>query len=255
MNLVLNLKLSLKNNYTPLHIAVHSKNYEAMKLLIANNAQIDVTDDHGRTPLILAVMQSDTISMKVLLDSGCQKFVRDDDDKSAEDYAKGKTELLDLLKGGKIQSKSFTTGQDKKAKFSQMQSLSFSENSQLFKPAKQKSHDEANDQETLHTNREFSELDEKFNNVDTWNDSDGESDMIVEAVQPPKIVEQETKNEDIQEIHDYDEYESNKRNTYDHILIPTNNDYDENSESLSNRQTQLKQQQYLTKTPREGNYV
>jgi ankyrin repeat protein len=233
-----------------------------MKLLIANNAQIDVTDDRGRTPLILAVMQSDTISMKILLDSGCQKFVRDDDDKSAEDYAKGKLELLDLLKGGKIQSKSFILAQDKKIKLLPMQSLSFSENSQLFKPAKQKLNDEANDQETLHTNREFSELDEKFNNIDTWNDSDGESDMIVEAIQPPKI-DESTDQIDIIAIDEHEkeegerDEEENRENNLGQIIIPTysNNDYDENFESLSNRQNKLKQQKKSTKTIREGNYI
>src|SRR5688572_17727588 len=47
-----------KYGYTPLYVAVKENNYQTVKILIDNKANIDEPDNYGITPLILSIYEN-----------------------------------------------------------------------------------------------------------------------------------------------------------------------------------------------------
>jgi len=75
---------------TPLHVAVISRNPDAVKLLLDAGAKVNVQDVRGMTPLMLAVGSDHTNPgvIQMLLDHGADRSIRSKAGESAIDWAK-----------------------------------------------------------------------------------------------------------------------------------------------------------------------
>ncbi|MBR1437053.1 MAG: ankyrin repeat domain-containing protein, partial [Synergistaceae bacterium] len=72
---------------TVLMYAASRSEPEILKLLLDNGAEINAQDESGITALMLAVRSNSSEAIKLLLDAGAKIAIRDKDGKRAYDYA------------------------------------------------------------------------------------------------------------------------------------------------------------------------
>lgn len=85
---------------TALMAAVVKNDVETVKLLLAKEANVELSDSNGITALIYAVKFQNPEIVKLLLKSGASKSARDKDGKTAFEYAvfSGNQNIIELLK-------------------------------------------------------------------------------------------------------------------------------------------------------------
>ncbi|KAM9154462.1 NF-kappa-B inhibitor epsilon [Pangshura tecta] len=82
---------------TPLHLAVESRDREAVQYLLSKGAHVDALMYNGCTPLHLAVGRKDAAMAAILYHSGADTLLRNMEDETAQDLADGNDDLLALL--------------------------------------------------------------------------------------------------------------------------------------------------------------
>ena len=83
-----NARDTLRDNCTPLHVAVSSCNDSIMKTLIDWGADINAVSNHGYTPLMSACITGLYPLVKLLLDNGAYKNIQTIYGDRAIDFAK-----------------------------------------------------------------------------------------------------------------------------------------------------------------------
>ncbi|KAI9650824.1 hypothetical protein NHQ30_000858 [Ciborinia camelliae] len=87
-------------NFTPLAIAIRSKNLRAMYALLMAGADVANSDDHGQTYLHLACCLGNKEAAKALLEAGADISIRDHRGETAKDIAllTGRSDLIDSFR-------------------------------------------------------------------------------------------------------------------------------------------------------------
>jgi ankyrin repeat protein len=85
---------------TPLHLAAHYGDAEAVEILVRGGAEIDACGDMGCTPLHYAIASGSLKATEVLLKHGASRRIRNEFGKSPVEDAdvRGESELVALLK-------------------------------------------------------------------------------------------------------------------------------------------------------------
>ncbi len=83
---------------TPLHIAAHGRNHEAIEVLLKHGAEVNARRENGHTPLHVAVTYGSAETILLLVEGGADTTVTDEDGRTPRDLyqAKGNTYRLDV---------------------------------------------------------------------------------------------------------------------------------------------------------------
>lgn len=86
--------------WTPLMHAVMRNRTDTVSTFIDLDAGLDFQDTSGMTALMWGALTQSTESVRLLIKAGADKGIRSKGGLSVYDYAKGKKEIMDLLKSG-----------------------------------------------------------------------------------------------------------------------------------------------------------
>ena len=75
------------NGYTALHIACENNNINVVKLLLKNNANLNIQNENGDTPLHIATKLTHLDIAKMLLKAGARTDIQDNDGYTSIEYA------------------------------------------------------------------------------------------------------------------------------------------------------------------------
>ena len=101
------LNKAFQYGWTPLHVAAYVKNPKIVETLLSAGAAINAQDESGATPLMTALSEGDRESAKILIANGANLEITDKQGQSARDYARnaGMEDLIagrqELLQSGK----------------------------------------------------------------------------------------------------------------------------------------------------------
>jgi len=84
------------DGYTPLHLAVASRRFEVVKLLVESGAEVDTRREGGGTPLHSAAQNGDAQLVEFLLEHGADPLAENDEGRSPLDLATS-AEVVALL--------------------------------------------------------------------------------------------------------------------------------------------------------------